>query len=518
MRVPSERRRRRTVRRRLAGLALLGWVGTGGGPAQAQPPPVPTTSFTLVGHIERFTLDNAGDPLSAAVMTVRGIPVVLPRNLLITLPGRYMTAQDLFRGPAGAAVLQESGLALADDTARPPVPFEAELLGNVVEETVNNLRRARYIAGVVRISQGALHIGEGYIQAIDAATGEMRIGDKLNTAGARVRLNDPTGIYGVAATALPAGTLSFDPRFALDEENAPVHARTGFPVCVPAPSREAACPPGNRLAGSLRFTCGKQATPGVAALHATCDPKRPVPLAVGDHVTYAGMIVPDPAGGFVVAAHGLEAELGIYTSPGVEPAYVFVEEAIQGTKGEEFAGIPQEETTRFRIVGFTSDPTRNVEVWLVDSDRKRPSPGAQDPPWPGTSFTGPGGLAPSNGPQLGRFRNTWPAKDDARPVRRDVLVRVVGTPWVKTPAGIRTNGYLAPVGEYIYPEPTSFGQRGFPVPVPFENFCFLRAGGGTHETVQGGTVTLGALDPFPDSGHAAPQPVGNGPRTACDGE
>ncbi|MEN0075355.1 MAG: hypothetical protein AAGC69_13280 [Paracraurococcus sp.] len=510
MRVPSERRRRRTVRRRLAGLALLGWLGTGGGPAQAQPPLVPTTSFTLVGHIERFALDDAGDPLSAAVMTVRGVPVVLPRNLLITMPGRYMTARDLFRGPPDGAVLAESRLALAD-AAPPPVPFEAELVGNVTG--------GRHVAGVARISQGALHIGEGYIQAIDPATGEMRIGDKGGTAGARVRLNDPTGIYGVANTVAARAALPFDPRFALDEENSPVHARTGFPVCVPAPGREAACPPGNRLAGSMRFTCGKQATPGVAALHATCDPKRPVPLAVGDHVTYAGMILRDPAtGGFVVAAHGLEAELGIYTSPGAEPAYVFVEEAIQGTKGEEFAGIPQEETTRFRIVGFTSDPTRNIEVWLVDSDRSRSSPGAQDPPWPGTSFTGPGGLAPSNGAQLGRFRNTWPAKDDARPVRRDVLVRVVGTPWVKEAAGIRTNGYLAPIGEYIYPEPTSFGLRGFPVPVPFENFCFLRTGGGTHETVQGGTVTLGALDPFPDSGHATPQPIGNGPRTACDGE
>ena len=57
-----------------------------------------------------------------------------------------------------------------------------------------------------------------------------------------------------------------------------------------------------------------------------CDPRRPAPLRVGDHVAYVGMLVPDPAGGFVVAAHGLEAEVGIYTSPGAEPVYVFIEE------------------------------------------------------------------------------------------------------------------------------------------------------------------------------------------------
>ena len=70
------------------------------------------------------------------------------------------------------------------------------------------------------------------------------------------------------------------------------------------------------------------------------------PLRIGDAVSYVGMIVPDSAGGFVIAAHGLEAELGIYTSPGAEPVYAFIEEALQGTKGERFADFDQEETTR----------------------------------------------------------------------------------------------------------------------------------------------------------------------------
>ncbi|MBV1796533.1 hypothetical protein [Siccirubricoccus sp. G192] len=400
-----------------------------------------------------------------------------------------------------------SGLALADPTP-PRVPFEAEVIGNIAG--------GQYIAGVVRISQGALHIGAGFVQAIDPATGELRIGAKGGATGARVRLNDPTGIYGVANGAGAKAGIPLDERFALDPDNSPVHARTGFPVCIPRPGASAQCPAGNRPAGVLRFTCSRAASgqPGGLAPAASpdapahaCDPERPVPLAIGDYVTYVGMLQADPAGGFLIAAHGLEAELGIYTSPGTEPVYLFVEEAIQGTKGESFSGIPQEETTRFRIVGFTTDPSRNVEVRLVDSGRNEV----------GTSFTGPAGLPPSNGPQLGRFRNTWPAKDDARAVRRDVLVRVVGSPNAKLATGLTSGLYTAPVNEYIYPEPTRFGVRGFPVSVPFENFCFLAQGGGNFETASG-PVGLGRLDPFPDSGHALSQPIGNGTQRACDGQ
>lgn len=238
---------------------------------------------------------------------------------------------------------------------------------------------------------------------------------------------------------------------------------------------------------------------------AGCNPSLPAPLRVGDHVSYVGMLVPDGAGGFIVAAHGLEAELGIYTSPGAEPVYLFIEEALMGTLGEVFPTLRQEETSRVRIVGFTTDPSRPVEVRLVDTGRNED----------GTSLTGPAGLAPSNGAQLGRFRNTWPAKDNARAVRRDILARVVGSPNAALPNGLTSGLYVAPIAEYIGPEATRFGAPGHQPPVPFENFCFLAKGGGTFDTAAG-TQTLGRLTPFPDSGHADAQPVGSGPARACD--
>lgn len=471
-------------------------LALGAGAALAQ---TPNPSFNLVGHIEQFSLSAPGDPLSAATMTVRGVPVTLPRSLLVTLPGQYLTAQDLFRGPQGGAVQAQSGLALAD--APPPrVPFEAELQGNIVG--------AQYIAGVARISQGALHVGNGFIQAIDSATGELRVGAAGGATGARVRLNDPEGIYGHANGAGAKAALPLDRRFSLDPDNSPVHARTGFPVCVPRSGADPKCPAGNRPAGptSKRYTCGAVPAEPLAPALTGCDARLPAPLRVGDHVAYAGMLVPDPAGGFVVAAHGLEAELGIYTSPGAEPVYVLIEAALQGTLGEVFTNLlPQEETTRVLIVGFSTDASRPVEVRLIDSGRNEV----------GTSLTGPAGLQPANGAQFGRFRNTWPAKDNARAVRRDIMASVIGSPHAKLANGLTSGVYVAPIGEYIGPEATRFGVPGFQPPVPFENFCFLSKGGGTFETAAG-TQNLEQLKPFPESGHPDSQPVGAGPVRACD--
>jgi hypothetical protein len=460
-------------------------------------------SFALVGHVEELRLVTPSDPLSAATMTVRGIEVTLPRNLIVTMPGQYLLARDLFRGPAMGAVQAESGLALRDG-APPRVPFEAQVVGNIVND--------RYVAAVMRLSQGALHSGAGFIQAIDTPTGELRVGAKNAAIGARVRLNDPTGIYGLGNSEGAKAGIQLDVRFALDSENSPVHANTGYPVCVPRGPSDTKCPNSNRPDDRRRFTCAKPGSPPPAPAAADapvqdCDPSLPVPLLVGDYITYSGMLQGDGNGGFLIAAHGLTAELGIYTSPNSEPSYLFIEEAIQGTKGELFSGIPQEETTRFRVVGFTTDPSRSVEIRLIDSGRNEV----------GTSFTGPAGLAPSNGPQLGRFRNTWPSKDDARAVRRDVIATIVGSPNAILPTGLTSGKYVAPIGQYIYPELTSFGIPGFALPVASENFCFLSSGGGTFKSGEG-DVSIGRLDPFPESGHPLSQPVGAGTARACDGQ
>lgn len=474
----------------------LGALALAAGAAWAQ---TPNPSFILMGQIEQFTRNPAGSPQAgAATMTVRGIPVTLPHHLLITMPGQYLTVEDVFRGPQGGDVQGSSGLALQDPTP-PRVAFEAELQGNIVGD--------RYIAGIARISQGAEYVGNGYIQSIDPATGELRVGALNGQPGTRLRINDPKGIYGHANRAGAKAALPLDQRFAVDPDNAPVHARTGFPVCVPRGGDDPACPRTNRPDDDAvrRFTCGTVSAEPLAPALGRCDPAKPVPLRVGDHVNFLGMLTPDPVGGFVVAAHGLDAELGVYTSPHQEPVYLTVELALLGTLGEEFPTLIQEETTRVRVVGFTTDPARPVEVRLIDSGRNET----------GTTLTGPAGLTPSNGPQFGRFRNTWPAKDNARAVRRDMLARVIGSPNAKLANGLTSGLYVSPISRYVGPEATRFGLPGFQPPVPFENFCFLDKGGGTMATASG-TQTVQRLVPFPESGHAEAQQVGSGSARACD--
>jgi hypothetical protein len=319
-----------------------------------------------------------------------------------------------------------------------------------------------------------------------------------------VRLNDTYGIFGSAVPIGDPVVPWIDERFELDPNNAPVHAKTGYPVCVPRvapPANDPKCPSTNRPAPDaanptrhLRFTCGTGAASAVLEASgimplAGCNPNLPVPLRVGDYVTYSGILVPDanaPAdapSNFLVAAYGLDAELGVYTVPGTEPVYVLVEEAIEGTKGARFftdpvfGNIPQEETTRFHIVGFSTDVTRNVEVGVFDSDRDGSPPTH-------TSMSGAAGLPPNNFLPFGRFRTTTNAKAGARAVRRDAFAYVVGSargatgpapdkplPDTGLDPTLKSGTYEAPIGEFIYPEATDFGNPGFPTPVPTENFC-----------------------------------------------
>lgn len=471
----------------------------------------PTTSFALLGHIQELEVANPNDPLSEGSLVVNGIRVVLPRNLHVVMPGMYLTPADLFRGKhPGSAVtglapaVSPSGLALKDAN-RTPVPVEANVIGNIVG--------GQYIAGVIHLSQQGLNVGSGFIRSIDYAKGELLVGaDPGGVPTARVRINDPTGVYG-KRNADKNGGDAFDERFAADPDNAAIVAQTGFPMCIPrldpAIQDDPRCPRANRppLAtpnAPRRFTCGPvpaeptaPATNPLAQPFAPCDARKPAPLLVGDYVEFNGMISEDSPGSgiFFHAAHAVHAAVGIYTSPGAQPAYVFIEEALLGTLGEPWVDIDQEQTSRFRIVGFTTDPHRDVDVFLLDrdgSERRLVT------------------LPPSRVAQIGRIRITLPAKANFLPVTREVRVRVSGQPEF-TGNGLAQGQFTAPVGEYIYPENTRFGRPRSPVSVPFENFCFLSKGGerlatlGRNELQIAQRPVVGRLQPFPESGHPLAQ-------------
>jgi hypothetical protein len=484
--------------------------------------PVPTTSFGLIGYIQEFRMcqpsdgswcANPNDARAGAIMKVNGTKVIIPKNSYIVMPGSYLRPKAIFDMKLPTTTVG-SGLAL-EDTPPPPFPYVADLIGNIVN--------GEYIAGLANIMQIPLQIGSGFIKEI-SSTGELLIGPELSNpaVSARVRLNDPdigtgTGRYGIAQSA--------DPRFQADQGNPTVHAATGYPLCVPRntpPADDAECPSSNRPKGTdgnllRRFTMGTTfALSDAPPCGGACDPEKMAPLEIGDYVTYTGILVKDPTladpNSTYISASALEADLGIYTDKGEDPAYLFIEVAILGAGGTVFPGLDQETgpgkvlpgqtlVTRFRIVGFTTDPSRNVDVFALD-----PKMSISDPDNKG-KFTERliSSITPSVKPPMGRFEITVD-QQVFMPPPREIRARINGIDGSSDSSpstaanGLVYGEYTAPVSEYIFPEGRVFGgKKPVPgwIPANFEDLCFLSRGWWP----DGEDLALEPLDPWPESGH-----------------
>ena len=123
-----------------------------------------------------------------------------------------------------------------DDIPAPLTTYEAHVIGNRVLGGPGGADV--YIAGLIYISQHALNTGAGYINCINYATGEMRVGGLIGNCatGARVQINDPV-ITAAGDVALGTGRYSRgqtpDARFQVDQDNPTIASTTGFPMCVP---------------------------------------------------------------------------------------------------------------------------------------------------------------------------------------------------------------------------------------------------------------------------------------------
>ncbi len=156
--------------------------------------------------------------------------------------------------------------------------------------------------------------------------------------------------------------------------------------------------------------------------------------------------------------------------------------------------------TRFRIVGFTTDPSRNVEVQSV---RRDPTTGKE---WPvGTGNAGASlrlaSVAPEPNAPIGRFRVTVD-RSVFLPPTREVRVRVSGTPELTLENELKPGVYTAPVGEFIFPEGRLLGKPQ--VPMNFEDLCFLSQGEGPDEENERPPVLR--LAPFPASASNRSEP------------
>jgi hypothetical protein len=498
--------------------------------AQTAGPGSPSaTQFDIQGFIQEATLDNPFDMLSGGTLKVNGHVVVVPRNLVVIMPAASLTWQELFTmapppyGPSPTTTTLQTGMALAD-VPTPLTTYEAHVTGNRVITGTGATTSDQYIAGLITISQHALNTGQGFINFIDYAKGELRVGGKFGdpTTGTRVGLNDPI-VAGTTAGRYSRGQ-SPDPRFTADQENPTMRTTTGYPMGLPAvtadpnlgnpddPLRPITQRPVDPLNPSAFLTIFTMPPPPSPA--GTPDATLQLPFEVGDFVTFAGTLVkdgPQPTVGpfpaatatqsgtdqTYISAHTIIANLAWYTFPGTFPVYVATDVALLGVGGVNTPGII-EATTRTRFEGFCTDPSRIVSLWGMDVDSLT---GAEtDRNW-GSINIDPG---LPRGVQKGRWRFRPPSKVLSLPptgvflpATREVRAVAVGawTPGQTTTVanGIIAGQYHAPITDYLFPE--QIVGRAIP-PANLETIPFLTEGSGP---LPGSSppVIVGPLSPFP---------------------
>jgi hypothetical protein len=507
-------------------------------PAQAQT----VTTFTLTGPIESFKLDPGAAANRGAVISVHGISAVIPNNLIVQMPAAYKTPVEIFNeNPKGNA---ESGLAL-DDGNKPLAAFEATVIGNIVNGrhiaglvyvTQHGLANGAGYIKAIDPASGMMRIGSDPTVPVTALD-------------AFVMMNDVDGVFSPALTPAQVTSFHVDSRFTVDEENPTVHAETGYPLCVPGTENAARCPAGNRPLGPSvhrfmmddgnRVVFGNPSQPGFQTLTGeviptcqkapgpVCDADFEVPLAVGDFVNYAGTLATfddgTPTGHLYISAHTLIGALGIYTQPATVAAgtpmraYTAIEVSLIGTMGPPILdaasnAIPMEAQDRLKVEGVSTDPSRPIGIYAIDvksvpdatadalgSERLRllatASPPVAVPLGRYRRIIGSRARA-----LYSRFFNAGNPANRLKGAVRELMVHIEDGPGLtiggqvplhrgdpgSTPNGLIAGQYIAPVGEFIFPENTGFGDPV--IAANFECLPFLVFGNGT---------SSGPLTPWP---------------------
>ena len=473
-------------------------------PHAQTPAPGGAAPFDITGFIDAATVEPAEDGFSGGgTITVNGTEIIVPKHTLLQMPAFALTWQELFTmAPQRWRDKGVSGLAKADrdvDGNAPYATYEVRIQGNRIKTGDTE----QYIAGLMFIAQQSLNNGAGYINHIDYVTGELRVGGKIGDpdSGARVVINDPQGKF--------APQRLDDVRFTIDEDNPTVRSETAYPMCVPRSGQadgDENCPQSNRPKdgdGNYLSTFTTDVPPGWEFMTPPeytpngTDARLMAPFEVGDYVTYSGHLSQDAQGDFILA-HGVIANVGIFTQPGTQPTYVAIDVTLLGVGGQPIPNLPQEATVRTRIEGFTTDPSSFVMLSAIDLD---PCTGQEVERWYDMVAVDPG--APT-GAVAGRWR--WRPNSDffaLPPTRMLRATSINGTyfDWdtfeTKTKAGLAAGAYSAPNFEFIFPENLGIGNP--PVPSNFQDFPFLAHGSGSYYGAiprldeEGNPIRLGRL-------------------------
>jgi len=511
--------------------------------AQFTAPPLPPASvplpayqsippgFDTVGYIEFASVDTMclpnsnptpdnppkpdGCKTSGGWLRINNQSIRVPANSIAQFPANTLTWEELFEF-SSTGVAGETGMALAD-SVRLPGTFEAHVQGNIV--------KGQKISGLIFVAQETAMGESGFVQSFDYKNGIVIVN---NT---RVQINDPTGKFS-------AGYASWDPlylqdsRFSIDENNPTIKTQTAFPVCIPrfdpATGDDPLCPQKNRPKDRVGvdflriFTMDPLIDPVTSLppisfngdpLQGPTDPSVFAPLEVGDFITYSGEVFLDGNGLPYVLAHTINANLGIFTFPGTDPAYIAIDVLLQGTGGVGNPVFPQEAGVRTRVEGFSTDPTRNVDVYAIDIDCN----GVQTPRLPFWAANFPVDPGPPAGAVKGRWRFR-PAGGNFLPPSMVIGAEISGgLKAIANPTlNILTDQYQAPNFDFIFAENLGVGNP--PVTFNFRDIPFLVDGIGpwppADNILQGAlsnpngfsNQVTGQLNPFPDN---------NPPATVC---
>jgi len=473
--------------------------------------------FDVTGFIQAATVSTSDaacpgvtDVHWGGTVTVNNATIVVPCNMIIQAPANTFRWADFISG--------RPSLAIPDGHPS----FELQIVGNTVG--------TRPIAALMYASQQALNVQVGYVSSIDYATGNLKVntGDPANPV--TVQINDPQGRFG--------RVQSPDERFSVDDQNPTITAKTGYPMCVPrtdpAVTDDALCPQNNRPKSSVATPCRNFSAAGIGlpasgelppapagdyckayvmpevSKRAPGDPdaSQQVPFEVGDHVSFSGTLFKDLANGDYVSAHTIEADdVGVFTQPGTQPAYIAIG-AFGVSTGDAGAqavnGADQEAKPRMSLEAATTDIITPVDIYAMDVQPDGTIKHRWLTPYEMTGEKPPpalptGGITTQfNGPQPQRIRIRLalaptgllnqptrtlrvvqrslcsPQQQSDQPLLDTCLTNAALKPVAN---GLTAGQYLAPDFAFIFPENAKPGQPI--VPNDFWHMGFLRNGEGT---------------------------------------
>ena len=548
---------------------------------------------------------GAGLPnLMGGTVKINGVTINIPCNTIVQMPANTLTWAD-FVSQALPAELDAAGNIIGYATKgllQSPQHYEVRVVGNTVGTT--------NIAALVYVSQQSLNAGSGVISRIDYAKGRIEVANGLAAGITVLEINDPNARFGMqhlpdprfsvddqnptihSGTGYPMCVPRTDPAVA-DDPNCPqINRPTPAQGCrtftlsgmVTLPRSGELPPP---IGGVDRFcksfvmpavsTAVKGAGGVVGVVVQSVNPlpgqvnpaagtvfvrtanqpdaSKQAPLEVGDFISWSGTLFDDGTGTGTdyVSVHTIEANVGIHTQPGTQPAYIAIggfglgpvdPPGAGAAPPVNFNGVAAEATNRLFLEASTTDVITPVDIYYMDSQADGSIQNRWVTPFAMTGECDPapavapvggvlggtclgiqGGITTQlNGPQNMRARiraikppNLLLNKPGryVRVVQRSLCKPAQPVGGIYQPAdqlkldtcinnaavtpgagatlvanGLRAGQYLAPVFEYIFPENTQAGQPI--IPNDFWDLPFLVNGEGPYTG-----PSVGPLQPVP---------------------